>query len=86
MPEVTDECQRIDDAAAGVDHGLDHGDGSVSRLMVDNDYTYLPILGDGHELAGVLSLRQLLEHKIDHLANELDAVTQYLAVDGPGGD
>lgn len=60
--------------------------GDALRLMVDKDYTYLPILGNGDELMGVLSLRGLLEHQIDHLANELDAVTQYIAVDGPGGD
>ena len=53
--------------------------------MVDKDYTYVPILGEEDKLAGMLSLRGLLEHKIDHLASELDAVTQYLSVDGPGG-
>ena len=60
--------------------------GEALRLMVDQDYTYIPVVvGDG-DLAGMLSLRGLLEHKIDHLASELDAVTQYLSVDGPGGD
>lgn len=60
--------------------------GDALRVMVDKDYTYVPILGEDGKLAGMLSLRGLLEHKIDHLANELDAVTQYLTVDGPGGD
>lgn len=60
--------------------------GDALRVMVDKDYTYVPILGEEGKLAGMLSLRWLLEHKIDHLANELDAVTQYLTVDGPGGD
>lgn len=60
--------------------------GDALRLMVDNDYTYVPILNEGDELVGMLSLTSLLEHKIDDLASELDAVTQYLSVDGPGGD
>jgi CBS domain-containing protein len=60
--------------------------GDALRVMVDKDYTYVPILGEEGKFAGMLSLRGLLEHKIDHLANELDAVTQYLTVDGPGGD
>lgn len=60
--------------------------GDALRLMVDHDYTYVPVLGEGGKLAGMLSLTALLEHKIDHLASELDAVTQYLSVDGPGGD
>ena len=40
----------------------------------------MPILGEEDKLAGTLSLRGLLENKIDHLASELDAVTQYLSV------
>jgi CBS domain containing-hemolysin-like protein len=39
----------------------------------------------GH-VVGMISLRDLLEHEIDHLAQELDSVTQYLSVDGSGGD
>ena len=41
--------------------------------------------GEEDKLAGMLSLRGLLEHRIDDLASEMDAVTQYLSVDGPGG-
>lgn len=66
--------------------GADGSYGDALRLMVDEDYTYVPIIGEDAELAGMLSLRGLLEHKIDHLASELDSVSQYLAVDGPGGD
>ena len=60
--------------------------GDALRLMVDKDYTYVPIVGDEARLEGMLSLRGLLEHRIDHLVSELDSVTQYLYVDGPGGD
>ncbi len=66
--------------------GADGSYGDALRLMVEKDYTYVPIVREGGELRGVLSLRHLLEHEIDHLASELDAMTQYLAVDGPGGD
>jgi CBS domain-containing protein len=66
--------------------GVDGSHGDALRLMVDNDFTCVPVLSEGGELAGVLSLRGLLDHEIDHLAQELDAVTQYVAVDGPGGD
>ena len=65
---------------------VDASYGDALRLMVARDYTYLPILHDDGRLAGLLSLRDLLEHRIDHLASELDSVSQYLAVDGPGGD
>ena len=65
---------------------VDGSYGDALRIMVDNDYTYLPIVREDGTLAGMLSLRELLEHQIDHLAAELDTVTQYLSVDGPGGD
>jgi hypothetical protein len=42
--------------------------------MVNNGYTYLPIVRKNGHLEGMLSLRELLEHRIDHLAAELDAL------------
>ena len=65
---------------------IDASPGEALRKMVEGDYTYLPIVNEARELLGLVSLRGLLDHEIDHLASELDAVTQYLAVDGPGGD
>ena len=66
--------------------GVDASYGDALRTMVEHDYTYLPIVREDGRLAGLLSLRDLLEHRIDHLAAELDSISQYLAVDGPGGD
>lgn len=60
--------------------------GDALRLMVERDYTYLPILDENGRLSGMLSLRSLLEHEIDHLASELDSVMSYLSADSPGGD
>lgn len=54
--------------------------------MVANEYTYLPIVDEQGHLEGMLSLRSLLEHRIEQLARELDSMTQYIAVDEPGGD
>lgn len=60
--------------------------GVALRLMVERDYTYLPVTRADGVFAGMLSLRMLLEHNIDDLARELDSMAQYLSVDGPGGD
>jgi len=51
--------------------------GDALRLMVDRGLHVLPVIekGGGEELAGMLTLPELLQHEIDHLANELDAVT-----------
>ncbi|MBZ5682173.1 MAG: hypothetical protein LAO24_18925 [Acidobacteriia bacterium] len=37
------------------------------------------------ELKGMLSLRNLLEHRVAELARELHSLDQYLSNDGPGG-
>lgn len=82
------ETTKLDDVMT-TDVDVLGADGSYAdalHLMVDKEYTYVPILGEEDKLAGMLSLRGLLEHKIDHLASELAALTQYLSVDGPGGD
>ncbi len=60
------------------------------RVMNREKVGALAVVEEG-KLYGIFTYRDLvdrvmLEHKIDHLANELDAVTQYLTVDGPGGD
>jgi CBS domain-containing protein len=66
----------------------DRSCGDALRLMVERGHNVLPVIeaeGD-EELAGMVSLPELLEHEIDHLANELDAVTNYFTADGAGGD
>ncbi len=55
-------------------------------MLVDRHYTHVPVVDEAGHVAGLISLRDLLEHEIDHLAQEADAVTQYLSVDGSGGD
>jgi CBS domain-containing protein len=64
----------------------EHSYGDALRLMVEHDYTYLPIVDEKGNLAGMLSLRNLLDHRIDDLASQLDSVTRYFSVDGIGGD
>lgn len=83
-PETTTVGEVMTDNVHSVK--LDSSYGEALRLMVERDYTHVPVVREDGSLAGMLSLRTLLEHEIDHLANELDAVSQYLAVDGPGGD
>jgi CBS domain-containing protein len=53
--------------------------------MVERHVRHLPIVGAGGELRGMLSIRNLLEHRVDELARELHSLDQYLSNDGPGG-
>ena len=53
--------------------------------MVERHVRHLPIVGARGELEGMLSLRNLLEHRVAELARELHSLDQYLSNDGPGG-
>jgi len=53
--------------------------------MVERHVRHLPIVARDGALKGVLSIRNLLEHRIDELARELHSLDQYLSNDGPGG-
>lgn len=53
--------------------------------MVERHVRHLPIVNAKGELTGMLSIRNLLEHRVDELARELHSLDQYLSNDGPGG-
>ncbi|HZP02886.1 MAG TPA: CBS domain-containing protein [Terriglobia bacterium] len=53
--------------------------------MVERHIRHLVIVDKNGEVKAVLSIRHLLEHRIDELARELHSLDQYLSNDGPGG-
>ncbi len=53
--------------------------------MVERHVRHLPIVNSNGDLTGMLSVRNLLEHRVDELARELHSLDQYLLNDGPGG-
>jgi CBS domain-containing protein len=53
--------------------------------MVERHVRHLPIVAADGQLKGMLSIRNLLEHRVDELARELHSLDQYLLNDGPGG-
>jgi len=53
--------------------------------MVERHVRHLPIVNAQGQLMGMLSIRNLLEHRVDELARELHSLDQYLSNDGPGG-
>ena len=50
--------------------------GEALRIMVDNGYTYLPIVREDGRLEGMLSLHGLLVQSTEQLAPELGALTR----------
>ena len=53
--------------------------------MVERHVRHLPIVGSDGRLKSILSIRNVLEHRVDELAHELQSIDHYLSNDGPGG-
>jgi CBS domain-containing protein len=53
--------------------------------MLEQHVRHLPIVARDGRLKAMLSIRNVLEHRVDELARELHSLDQYLLNDGPGG-
>ncbi len=53
--------------------------------MLERHFRHLPVADDNGKLLGILSIRNLLEWRVEDLSHELDALEQYVSNDGPGG-
>ena len=60
--------------------------GEALATMVEQHYRHLPVVDDEGKLLGMLSIRNLLQARVDDLTRELDALEQYTSSDGIGGD
>ena len=54
-------------------------------LMLGHHLRHLPIVGESGQLLGMLSIRGLLQDRVEDLHRELNSIDQYLLNDGPGG-
>ena len=61
------------------------GPGEALTTMLERHFRHLPVADDSGKLLGILSIRNLLEWRVDDLSHELDALEQYMTNDGPGG-
>jgi CBS domain-containing protein len=61
------------------------GPGEAMATMVERHFRHLPVVDNNSKLLGILSIRNLLEWRIDALTQELDSLEQYVSNDGPGG-
>jgi len=53
--------------------------------MMERHFRHLPIVDNNGKLLGMLSIRNLLEWRIDGLTQELESLEHYVSNDGPGG-
>jgi len=54
-------------------------------LMVSRHIRHLPVVGEDGDLAGLLSIRNLLQCHVEELVDQLNSLEAYYAADGPGG-
>ncbi len=59
--------------------------GEALAIMLERHFRHLPVVDNSGRLLGMLSIRNLLEQRIDDLRHELDSLEQYVTNDGPGG-
>ncbi|PYX64005.1 MAG: histidine kinase [Acidobacteria bacterium] len=61
------------------------GPGEALATMVERHFRHLPVVDNNGKLLGMLSIRNLLQLRIDDLTQQLDSLEQYVSNDGPGG-
>ncbi len=59
--------------------------GDALRLMVDRHVRHLPVIDTERRVRGMLSVRNVLQHRLEDLSNQLDSVVNYFSADGIGG-
>jgi CBS domain-containing protein len=61
------------------------GPAEALTIMLERHFRHLPVAADDGRLLGILSIRNLLEWRVEDLSRELEALEQYVCNDGPGG-
>jgi CBS domain-containing protein len=55
-------------------------------LMLERHIRHLPVVDEAGEVVGMLSLRHLMQHQIDRLSQDVNALNNYAGAEGIGGD
>ncbi len=63
----------------------DTSPGEAFSIMMERHFRHLPVVDDRGRLIAMLSIRNLLQWRVDELTNRLDAMEQYMTNDAPGG-
>ena len=62
---------------------MSHGD--ALRIMVEKHVRHLPVLDRDRRVLGMLSIRNVLQHRVEDLSQQLDSVVSFFSADGIGG-
>ena len=59
--------------------------GDALECMVNQHIRHLPVVDHNGSLIGLVSIRNLLQHYVEDLADQLNSLEAYFTADGPGG-
>ena len=82
-PEQTTVRQVMTEDLETVSTETDSSD--ALSLMVSKHIRHLPVVDEDGNLAGLLSIRNLLQYHVEELVDQLNSLEAYYAADGPGG-
>jgi CBS domain-containing protein len=63
----------------------DTSPGTALRILIEKHIRHLPVIDADRRVIAMVSLRDLLRHRIDDLSQQLDSVVNYFTADGIGG-
>ena len=63
----------------------DTSPGEAFSIMMERHFRHLPVVDDHGRLIAMLSIRNLLQWRVDELTDRLDTMEQYMTNDAPGG-
>ncbi len=55
-------------------------------LMHKKRFRHLPLVDESGKVVGMLSVRHLLQHRVEELDRSTSDIVAYFSADGPGGD
>lgn len=63
----------------------DMAEAQALRTMIEKHIRHLPIVDDKGVFVGMLSLRKLLQHRVDELSVQLESLHAFISADALGG-
>ncbi len=63
----------------------DTSPGEAFAMMMDRHFRHLPVVDDRGRIIAMVSIRNLLQWRVDELTDRLDTMAQYMTNDAMGG-
>jgi len=55
------------------------------KIMIARHFRHLPIVDEAGRVLGVLSIRNILQNRVEELEDSINSITAYYSADGAGG-